>query len=328
MKTSIIVPVYNAQKTIEGCVNSLLNQSVALSEYEVILVNDGSTDDTIEIIQSIIDRNQEADLNFMTIPNSGPARARNLGVKQARHDIILMTDSDCQVMENWIETMVSSFEDKDIVAVKGRYRTNQSEEVAKLVQAEFETKYQVLDTFDSIDFVDTYSAGYRKKIFNEMSGFDETYPEPCTEDIDLSFRMYQMGYKLGFNNNAVVFHVHPDSFSTIFKKKRKFAYWRLYTNLKLGKFKDTRTDFATKSQLLLLPLTVLVLVTIPIFNLAVYLFIGLVFLYLSLSRKLFAAYRKLTTKNFMYAYLLYAMYAYVRTLGQLSGIAKFILRKR
>ncbi|MEX0595873.1 MAG: glycosyltransferase [Candidatus Paceibacterota bacterium] len=327
MEISVIVPVYNAENTIEQCLKSLTNQTIRKNLYEIILIDDGSIDNTASVIKTYIAENSEVKISYLKIENSGPARARNIGVKKSDNKIVLLTDSDCKVEENWIEMMYSSFEENDVVAVKGRYKTQQTSEVAKLVQAEFETKYRVLAKYECIDFVDTYSAGYRRDIFLEIEGFDESYPQASTEDIDLSFRLYQKGYKMKFNSHAIVYHIHPDTYSSIFRKKVKFAYWRMYTNFKLGKFSDTRTDKATKLQLLNIPLMLLLLVTSVIFS-EVYLHLILItaLIFQSLmSLPLYRSYRVITSSNVIKSFLLYSIYVNVKSSGQLYGILKYLI---
>ena len=65
---------------------------------------------------------------------------------------------------------------------------------------------------DSIDFVDTYSAAFRRDRFLEMSGYDVSFPVACAEDIELSYRMSERGWKMKFAPTAIVYHTHPDRF--------------------------------------------------------------------------------------------------------------------
>jgi hypothetical protein len=91
MRLSIIVPVFNAEKYLRPCLDSLVNQM--MTDYEIILVNDGSTDSSAEIMEEYRKRYPDR-IRIMTVENGGQARARNLALEEAKGDYIGFTDSD------------------------------------------------------------------------------------------------------------------------------------------------------------------------------------------------------------------------------------------
>ncbi|HKZ45183.1 MAG TPA: glycosyltransferase family A protein, partial [archaeon] len=113
---SVIVPAYNSEKTIDSCIKSLLNQSFPKKQYEIIIVDDGSSDKTAEVASKYCVR-------LFKRPHKGPAAARNFGAKHARGNILLFTDSDCVPDKRWIKLMTEPFKDEQIVGVSGAYRT-------------------------------------------------------------------------------------------------------------------------------------------------------------------------------------------------------------
>lgn len=102
MKVSVIVPVYNTEKYLEKCINSLVKQT--LDRYEIILVNDGSTDGSEEIIEKFLKENRTLIKSFHQ-KNSGVSVARNKGVKEAEGEYIAFVDSDDYVTEDYLEAM-------------------------------------------------------------------------------------------------------------------------------------------------------------------------------------------------------------------------------
>jgi GT2 family glycosyltransferase len=121
------------------------------------------------------------------------------------------------------------------------------------VQLEYEDKYDVMAKYAYIDFIDTYSAGYRREIFLKYDGFDTTFPVACAEDQELSFRIGRDGHKMKFVPQAIVYHTHPNSVLSYIKKKYKFAFWKMLA-LKKNPEKlkgDTHTPQIMKVQLLL-----------------------------------------------------------------------------
>ena len=100
-KVSIVIPTYNRSKDIEKSVQSILK--IDYPNYEVIVVDDASKDDTIEILEKF--RNKKLRIIQRKI-NGGPAAARNDGIKAAKGSFIAFTDSDCTVSKNWIRDLV------------------------------------------------------------------------------------------------------------------------------------------------------------------------------------------------------------------------------
>jgi len=247
---SVIISAYNAEKLLPACLGALLNQSINTSGYEIIVVDDGSSDNTGLVVKGF------ESVQLLRQKNQGPAAARNEGVKHATGNIVLFTDSDCVPNRDWIEQMILPFKrDNDIAGVKGTYRTKQRALAARFVQIEYEDKYDMLRKSKYIDFIDTYSAAFKKDIFNEFNGYDTSFPLACAEDVELSFRMSSNGYKMVYNPKAIVFHTHPSSFKDYFRKKYKFAYWRMLAVKKnTGKLvKDSHTPQIMKLQVLFLP---------------------------------------------------------------------------
>ena len=253
MKYSVVIPVYNGEKTLRLCLEALQKQTVVRGDYEIVVVDDGSTDGSAALAKS------SADL-YLYQQNQGPAAARNEGAFKARGDIILFTDSDCEPTENWIEEIVLPFEENsDIVGVKGAYLTKQKEVMARFVQMEYESRYAFMKQFEYIDFIDTYAAAYKKEIFVEFKGFDSEFPIAMTEDTELSYRIAAAGHKMIFNPGAIVYHRHPTSFFYYLKRKYRAAYWRMLAVKKnRDKIKgDSHTPNDLKYQIVALPFCIL-----------------------------------------------------------------------
>lgn len=248
IKYSIIVPAYNAGNTIKGCLSAVVNQSISRDDYEVIVVDDGSTDGTAGMVKKF-------PVKYMWQPNRGSASARNHGAREATGKIILFTDSDCIPAYKWMEEMTKPFEKPDVIAVKGAYKTNQRSLIARLAQTEFEERFEMLKRAESIDMVDTYSAAFRRDIFWKAGGFDESFPVANNEDTDLSYKLSSAGYKMVFNPEAIVYHLrHPDTLLRYVRQKFWRGYWRMVVYKRFPKkmIKDTYTPQSLKFQILFL----------------------------------------------------------------------------
>lgn len=252
---SVIIPAYNAENTLHQCLSGLAAQTIPAERYEVILVDDGSTDQTRKIAEQF-------DVTYIFQKNQGPAAARNRGVESARGSIILFTDSDCIPLPAWIEEMTGPFSDPDVIAVKGAYITNQKSPTARFAQVEFEERYNLLLNNDYIDMIDTYSAAFRKPVFLSFGGFDPSFPVANNEDTDLSYKMSTLGKKMVFNPNAIVEHLnHPACLKRYATLKFSRGYWRMivYKRYPDKMMKDSYTPQTLKLQILFLFMALLCL---------------------------------------------------------------------
>ncbi len=249
---SIIIPTFNGASRICNCLEALIKQCHARNA-ELFVVDDGSTDNTAEIVR------RYSAVRLITQSNAGPAAARNRGAVQASGAILIFTDDDCVPANGWLEAMLEPFTYPEVVGAKGVYRTCQNSLVARFVQIEYEDRYRRMARFPEIDFVDTYSAAFRREPFLEMNGYDPSFPIACAEDVDLSYRMAMQGWKMRFVPEAVVYHTHPDSIGKYLRKKYKFAFWRIQAvrkNPSKG-IKDSHTPQLMKLQLLFPPVLLL-----------------------------------------------------------------------
>ena len=252
MSVSIIIPTFNGAARIGKCLEALAPQAGPINA-EILVVDDGSSDATGEVVS------RYPGVRLISQSNAGPAAARNRGALEAKGTIILFTDDDCVPTCEWLAAMIRPFEDPDVVGVKGAYRTLQKSLVARFVQADYEDRYRLMTRLPEIDFVDTYSAAFRRDRFLEMNGYDTSFPVACAEDIELSYRMSERGWKMKFVPTAIVYHTHPDAFWLYMKKKYKFAHWRMLALRKNPRktLKDSHTPQVMKLQLLFAPALVL-----------------------------------------------------------------------
>jgi cellulose synthase/poly-beta-1,6-N-acetylglucosamine synthase-like glycosyltransferase len=245
---SLIIPTFNGAFRIGNCLDALIKQTAG-RDVEILVVNDGSTDNTVDVVAHY------SGIRLISQANAGPAAARNRGASEARGTLILFTDDDCVPMPDWLDAMIEPFEDPEVVGAKGVYRTHQKRLIARFVQIEYEDRYRLMAGLDSIDFIDTYSAAFRRDRFLEMTGYDTSFPVACAEDAELSYRMSARGWKMQFAPAAIVYHTHPETLSRYLKRKYKFTYWRMLALRKNPSkaVRDSHTPQLMKLQLLFAP---------------------------------------------------------------------------
>lgn len=242
---SVVIPAYNAEQTLARCLDGLLAQTAPRGSYEIIVVDDGSTDATREIAQA------SASVRVLTQANRGAGAARNLGAQNARGEIVLFIDADSIPDSRWIEAMAAPFADPTVAGASGEKKTHQKTQWARFVQMEYDYRYDRIATQRTIDFVDSSTAAYRREVLIANGGFDETLQE--AEDTDLSFRLAERGYRMVLIRDAVVYHRHPESLAEFLRRKYQYAVWRVvvYARHPRKAASDTRTPQTQKLQAVL-----------------------------------------------------------------------------
>ena len=198
---SIIVPAYNAREHVGQCLDALLASSY--TSCEIIVVDDGSTDDTAEMARAkgvpVLERNRQA----------GPGAARNEGALRAKGEILLFVDADVLVTEETVALVAKRFTENPAVdALFGSYDDNPSE--GNLLSQYKNLSHHYVHQQSGEDAV-TFWAGcgaVRKEVFDRAAGFDqERYPGPSIEDIELGYRMKKMGCRILLDKTLQVKHL-------------------------------------------------------------------------------------------------------------------------
>ncbi len=243
VRASVIIPSYNDSDKLIRCLEALDCQTIR-SSLEIIVSLDGGN--------PLPPRIQEKADMIVEGSHSGPASARNRGWRASSGDCILFTDSDCVPAADWAEKLLRVLEE-GADGVKGAYSSGGSLIIQRLAQIEFEERYRLLSKQEDIDLVDTYSAAFRREALERIEGFDESFPMPDHEDVDLSYRMKSMDMKLMFEPDALVAHTHRYSWISYFRMKVSRGKWRMKV---LRKFPDkagggSYTPFSLKLQIIL-----------------------------------------------------------------------------
>jgi GT2 family glycosyltransferase len=189
LSVSVIIVARHAQDTIGSTLKSLAIQS--LQPNETILVVDLLDDPTVEAAQ-------QYRVKVVKSTEGGIGAARREGINAATGDIIAFTDSDCSAEEHWIETLTSTFLERDDVAViSGRNVTFKNYAPQdKNTKAKKDIWY---------DFAPTMNFAFRRNLIQEVGNFDPYFSEGG-EDMDFCIRLKESGYRIFYNPKAIIFH--------------------------------------------------------------------------------------------------------------------------
>jgi GT2 family glycosyltransferase len=207
-EASVVVATRQRSALLPTLVRALSGQT-GVSCFEIILVDDGSTDGTPGVLSDLA--RQFPQLRFERLPERrGPAAARNLGWRGARADIIAFTDDDCLPEPTWLAALVA--------AHGGGFDVVQGRTQSGTPDAERGTYSNVVEVRSFSHLLQTCNISYRREVLGRLGGFDETFGfsaggAPNGEDADLGWRAVESGATATFAPDAVVVHpVAPRSF--------------------------------------------------------------------------------------------------------------------
>ena len=221
---SIVIPVYNRPEEVAELLTSLSQQS--FTSFEVIIVEDGS-----EIrCDNVVDRfRDKLHIQYFFKQNSGPGPSRNFGFSQARGDYFVVFDSDCIVPPEYFKVVDDAITKYGWEAWGGPDRAHES--FTPMQRAMGYTMSSVLTTGGirgSVKHIGdfqprSFNMGLSRKVFEVTGGFKFTH---FAEDIDLSIRMKQTGFKVGLIPDAYVYHKRRTDFGQFFRQVKNFGLGR------------------------------------------------------------------------------------------------------
>ena len=210
---SVIIPSYNSEKTIERCLDALLNQTYS-GEYEIILV-DSSNDRTPEIVNSKYPQIKLINLQKKTDPGT----ARNIGIKESVGDPLLFIDSDCVAYSDWISKMALKHEQTNFDAIggcvyNGNYVDNNIAWAGYI--AEFREFLPVFPERE-VEHIPTCNISYKRSVFKNHKFNPLYYPQ---EDLEFNYKLRESGGKILFCPNIKVMHIHRESFKSFLSHQK------------------------------------------------------------------------------------------------------------
>ncbi|MDX9703636.1 MAG: glycosyltransferase [Candidatus Auribacterota bacterium] len=218
---SVIVPAYNAEKTMSLCIESLISQDYPKDKYEIIIVDNNSTDETAEIIKSY-------SVTYLLEDKIQTSyAARNTGIRHAKGEILAFTDADCIADKNWLKEGVKAFADSTIAAISGNMLPYKPETWIEL----FQSKQNVLN--HAILFsesrlrtkaasIATGNAFFRKMIFDKVGFFYDQWIGGA--DTDMSYKIQrETDFKLAYFPDAIVYHKHRTSLKELWKQYVRYG---------------------------------------------------------------------------------------------------------
>lgn len=217
---SFITPVYNNASTLGKSIEAMLAQSTKRS-FEIIVIDDGSTDDSAKIALSFSESHKN--IKVISKENGGEASALNVGVKEASGKYICIAEGDVELEPDWIEKNIKEFDDPQVMGVGGHLVTPRNDPwIARI--AGYEVEHKLDKNAKYVSHITSANAMYRAEIFEEVGTYNEKLINSCL-DADVNLRIIDKGYKLVYNREAKALHHYK---TTLFGFMNRVYYYARY----------------------------------------------------------------------------------------------------
>lgn len=216
MLFSIIIPVYNRPEEVRELLESFVKQS--FNDYEIILVEDGSSLSSIEVFKEF---ESILPVKYFEKTNSGPGQSRNFGADRAEGEWFVFLDSDCILPENYLEVLAQNLSQSELDAFGGPDAGHPDfspiQKAISITMTSFLTTGGIRGGSEKMDKFHprSFNMGYTREVYKVTGGFSKLR---FGEDIDMSVRILKAGFKTGLIQNAWVFHKRRTSLKKFFKQ--------------------------------------------------------------------------------------------------------------
>ncbi|MEV6345708.1 bifunctional polysaccharide deacetylase/glycosyltransferase family 2 protein [Actinoplanes sp. NPDC051851] len=217
---SVIVPAYNEKEGIEAAVRSLAGGDYP--EIEVVVVDDGSTDGTADLVEQMMLPN----VRVVRVPNGGKPNALNTGVAMARHDLIVTVDGDTIFEEDSIRRLVQPFADPTVGAVAGNVKVGNRESMVATWQhieyvIGFNLDRRLYETLNCMPTVPGAIGAFRREALAQVGGVSD---ETLAEDTDVTMALCRQGWRVVYEEHAKAWTEAPTTLEQLYRQRYRWSY--------------------------------------------------------------------------------------------------------
>ena len=236
---SVLIPFRNESENILHSLRSIENQNYPKDKFEVIYINDSSTDDSLTKLE---DTAKSSNIKIISVPenfmlNAHKKRAVRFGIENCRGEIIVTTDADCTHKENWLKTLLSYY-DKETGFISGPIEFNRGnkffDKIQRIEFAGLILSGAGLIGINKPTICNAANASYKKEVYKSVNGFDDNMNLSSGDDEILMQKIWKKGkYKIKFcaDRNAVVTSLPNKSLRDFYHQRKRWASKSLfYTN--------------------------------------------------------------------------------------------------
>lgn len=234
-RVSILIPVYNEEDSLAGTVESALKQDYPKSLFEIIIIDDGSKDKTLEIAKRF-QTNKNPVVKVFHKENGGKGSALNFGIDKAKGEIIFTMDADTFAEPQSMKNMVLFFKNPEVMSVTPAMVVNRPRTILQRIQhVEYLMGLFLRKAFSSLNAIfitpGAFSA-YRKSFFDKYGKYDVGN---ITEDLEIALRIQYNGYRIENCPEAPVSTIVPGKFKTVLIQRRRWYFGLIRNTIKYKK---------------------------------------------------------------------------------------------
>lgn len=220
---SVIVPAYNEGTVLERAIQSLLR--LDYPEYEVLIIDDGSPDDTLATAAALEGVYDGVPIRVFTKPNGGKATALNLGIANSRHPFILCMDADSTVEPQLLRRALPHFEDPTVGAVAGNVKIeNRDRLITRLQALEYieglNMPRRAQGFIAAVNIVPGPVGVFRREALTDVGGYDT---DTFAEDADLTLKLISSGWKIVYEDQAVAWTQAPEHWLDLVQQRYRWT---------------------------------------------------------------------------------------------------------
>lgn len=216
---SVVIPAYNSALTLRRTIEACLSQDYPKDKLEILVSDDGSIDNTQEIVNKF-------PVKYIYQERNGPASARNKGWISSSGEWICFIDADCVPYRDWVSKLTRHYGVDNIGAITGSYSVDGLRYLLdKFVHYEIKYRHSMMSEYTNS--FGTYNVMVKHAVLKELSGFDPFYRHASGEDSDLAYRIIKAGYKIYFEKEALVIHVNILRFWRYLLIQFRHGFWRM-----------------------------------------------------------------------------------------------------
>jgi len=274
LKVSILIPAHNEAKSIEKCIALCLRQTRKADE--IIIVNDGSNDETTKVVESF--ENQIGfDDNLVLVDlsrNTGnKSLAQQIGLKHITGDILITTDADTVLDEEFVEHILPHFEDVRVAAVAGYVRSLKHNWITAAREIDYVIGQEVFKTaqgfLNYLLVIPGCAAAFRMETFRRHIEFSH---DTVTEDLDFTYQLHKKGYRIDFEKRSIVYTQDPPNISSYIRQMKRWYGGGWQNLLKHSNIALIKPAAALELSLTYIEglVTGIMLFVVPVVNLSIY----------------------------------------------------------
>lgn len=218
MKISILVPCHNEEKSIKECILSCLQQSQKADQ--IVVVNDGSTDKSLKILKKFKDK-----ITLVNIPKAtgNKSLAQQRGLKFVRGDILITTDADTILDQDFVKNIIAEFNDPQVTAVAGYVKSISQNWLTACRQIDYiigqEVHKKAQSHINALFVIPGCAAAFKLRQFKKYISFDH---DTVTEDLDFTYKYHEHNLKIAYSKKAIVYTQDPTTLPDYIKQLKRW----------------------------------------------------------------------------------------------------------